>query len=153
MDIQEELKMMKDEVEESAKHLKLMKFFTEPHLRRALAVSVVLHLAQQLSCTNGIFNYSNDIFQAAGISHLYLATAFTVGLVLVISTVVTMFLIEVLWRCTLMLYGLSGMAVCFTFLTSMCSFQYGLYGVSGGPGMTELGSCWSSAARGSCPGT
>lgn len=36
-----------------------------------------------------IFYYSKDIFEAAGISHADIATVLTVGLVLVLVTVVT----------------------------------------------------------------
>lgn len=87
-----------------------------------------------------IFYYSTDLFKAAGLSNGDIATV-AVGVVLVIFTLITVstrtlhphtahtltssqvFLIEVVGRRTLMLYGLGGMAICFAFLTSMFCFK------------------------------
>ena len=89
--------------------------------------------------------YSTEIFAAAGVKHGDIATVVVVGLTLVTFTLITVrktafllnfsslcnllvpffqvFLIEKLGRRTLMLYGIGGMAMFFTFLTSMFCFE------------------------------
>ena len=91
--------------------------------------------------------YSTEIFAAAGVKHGDIATVVVVGLTLVTFTLITVrktiifflnfsslcnllvslyfqvFLIEKLGRRTLMLYGIGGMAIFFTFLTSMFCFE------------------------------
>ena len=106
-----------EEVKKGPKQkISLLQFVTQPFLRRALVVSIVLHLSQQLGGINGvrmgllqvttlypllflwflclttllqILYYSNDIFTAAGIEHADIATVLSVGLVLVVVTIVT----------------------------------------------------------------
>ena len=97
--------------------MRLSQFLSVPSLRRALFVSIILHLAQQLSGINGvrdygrrvgerrgrgielvgiglfllnpqIFYYSTKVFQLAGVSNADDATV-AVGVVLVAVTLAT----------------------------------------------------------------
>ena len=100
--LQKELK----EVNSSKERVSLIQFVLLPYLRRAILVSIMLHLSQQLGGINGVrtevlvvtilyhtqplvqvLYYSNDIFTAAGIPHPDIATVLSVGLVLVLVTV------------------------------------------------------------------
>ncbi|XP_064401710.1 solute carrier family 2, facilitated glucose transporter member 3-like [Halichondria panicea] len=139
--IDDELQNMTEELEELQKpkeRLKFSNFLFRPSLRLAVIVSIVLHLSQQLSGIVGIFYYSTDLFKAAGLSNGDIATV-AVGVVLVIFTLITVFLIEVVGRRTLMLYGLGGMAICFAFLTSMFCFKDGFYSNAGDTDITAPG--------------
>ena len=49
-----------------------------------------------------------------------------------------LFLVEIAGRRTLMLYGLGGMAVCFTLLTSMFCFKVSIISVGSFPGVELL---------------
>ena len=101
-------------MERPREKMSLLQLITVPHLRRAITVSVVLHLTQQLGGINGvrenlvfvcddhyqftalallfcapqILYYSNDVFRAAGIPHPDVATVGTVGVVLSLITFV-----------------------------------------------------------------
>ena len=93
--------------------------------------------------------YSTEIFAAAGVPYSEVATI-VVGITLLVFTIVTVtgiylqtflfsahlviwalpffffsqvFLVEIVGRRTLMLYGLGGMAICFALLTTMFCFK------------------------------
>jgi sugar porter (SP) family MFS transporter len=122
----EEIQEMQAELDNQQQRIKFGELLTINYMRRALFVSIGLHLAQQLSGISGIFYYSTSVFKLAGVNDADIATV-AVGLVLVIVTFITVFIIELAGRRTLMLYGLGGMAVSFLLLTSMFCLQDGFY--------------------------
>ncbi|XP_062994717.1 solute carrier family 2, facilitated glucose transporter member 4 [Elgaria multicarinata webbii] len=79
--------------------------------RQPLLIAVVLQLSQQLSGINAIFYYSTSIFEDIGLKHPIYATI-GAGAVNVLSTVISVFLVERAGRRTLHLLGLLGMCLC-----------------------------------------
>lgn len=125
LDVKDELKDMEDECNATGSSMKirdLPQFFTRRSLRLPLLIGIVLHMSQQLSGIVGVLYYSTQIFENAGVQNGDVATV-AVGVVLVIFTFILVFLIEVVGRRSLMLFGLGGMAVFFALLTSMFCFQ------------------------------
>lgn len=105
------------ELEKKKKGVNVMRFLRQRSLRRALSISVVLHLSQQISGINGVcvtphshshshsllpshphplppslppqvLYYSTQIFSAAGVRHADVPTV-VVGVVLVLFTLIT----------------------------------------------------------------
>lgn len=83
-----------------------------PGLRKALAVGFGAALFQQITGINAIFYYAPDIFRSAGFGN-GAATWSTVlfGIVLVLATLVSMWVIDRVGRRTLLLAGSVGMTV------------------------------------------
>ena len=84
-----------------------------PEVRPALIVGIGLAVFQQITGINTVIYYAPTIIQAAGIpsaSGAILATA-GIGLVNVIMTVVSMWLIDRVGRRPLLLIGIAGMAI------------------------------------------
>ncbi|XP_065896574.1 solute carrier family 2, facilitated glucose transporter member 1-like [Dysidea avara] len=127
-DVSHELEEMKAELSElqSRPRLGLLDLIREPWMRWPLLISIGLHMSQQLSGINGIFYYSTDIFDTAGVTQPDLATIL-VGVVLVTVTIVSVILIERQGRKTLMLYGLGGMSISFILTTICFCFQEAYY--------------------------
>jgi sugar porter (SP) family MFS transporter len=85
-----------------------------PEVRPALIIGIGLAIFQQITGINTVIYYAPTIIQSAGIpsaSGAILATA-GIGLVNVIMTVVSMWLIDRAGRRPLLLTGIAGMAVC-----------------------------------------
>jgi SP family arabinose:H+ symporter-like MFS transporter len=89
-----------------------LKELLKPRLRKALAVGFGVALFQQITGINAIFYYAPEIFKTAGVD-VSGAMSFTVliGLMLVISTLVSMWIIDKVGRRTLLIFGSLGMAV------------------------------------------
>lgn len=83
-----------------------------PRLRKALVVGFCVALFQQITGINAIFYYAPEIFKTAGVD-VSGAMSFTVliGLVLVISTLVSMWIIDKVGRRSLLIFGPAGMAI------------------------------------------
>ncbi|MGD0965822.1 MAG: sugar porter family MFS transporter [Candidatus Acidiferrales bacterium] len=84
-----------------------------PEVRPALVIGIGLAIFQQITGINAVIYYAPTIIQAAGIpsaSGAILATA-GIGLVNVIMTVVSMWLIDRAGRRPLLLTGIGGMAI------------------------------------------
>ncbi|MFD1801104.1 sugar porter family MFS transporter [Mixta tenebrionis] len=83
-----------------------------PRLRKALAIGFCVALFQQITGINAIFYYAPEIFKSAGVN-VSGAMSFTVliGLTLVISTLVSMWIIDKVGRRTLLIFGSLGMAI------------------------------------------
>eukprot|EP01080_Neovahlkampfia_damariscottae_P001664 gene1664-434_t len=71
-------------------------------LIKPIFVGITLHVTQQLSGVNAVIFYSTSIFQNAGVQNASIATAI-IGLINVIATIFSVFLIEKLGRKILLL--------------------------------------------------
>lgn len=90
---------------------------------KILVVGVVIAMFQQWSGTNVIFNYAQEIFQAAGygISDVLMNIVVT-GIANVVFTFVALFTVDHLGRKTLMMIGAAGLAGIYTIL-GLCYFM------------------------------
>lgn len=86
-------------------------------MRNVLVIGIVIAMFQQWSGTNVIFNYAQEIFQAAGygISDVLMNIVVT-GIANLIFTFVAIYTVERLGRKTLMLIGSLGLAGIYTLL-------------------------------------
>ncbi|MFZ3388337.1 sugar porter family MFS transporter [Buttiauxella gaviniae] len=84
----------------------------KPRLRKALAIGFGVALFQQITGINAIFYYAPEIFKTAGVD-ISGAMSFTVliGVMLVISTLVSMWIIDKVGRRSLLIFGSVGMAI------------------------------------------
>ncbi|WP_159564662.1 sugar porter family MFS transporter [Budvicia diplopodorum] len=84
----------------------------KPRLRKALVIGFGVALFQQITGINAIFYYAPEIFKTAGVN-VSGAMSFTVliGVMLVISTLVSMWIIDKVGRRSLLIFGSIGMAV------------------------------------------
>lgn len=89
----------------------------EPRLLRVVALGVFLAVFQQWCGINVIFNYAQDVFQAAGyaVSDVLINIVFT-GIVNLVFTFVAIFTVDRWGRRILMLFGAGGLAVIFGLL-------------------------------------
>ena len=71
-------------------------------LIKPILIGITLHITQQLSGVNAVIFYSTSIFENAGVQNASIATA-VIGLVNVIATIFSVFLIEKLGRKILLL--------------------------------------------------
>ena len=87
-----------------------------------LILGIVIAVFQQWSGTNVIFNYAQEIFQAAGynVGDLFFQIVVT-GIVNVVFTIVAIFTVDKLGRRKLMLIGAAGLAVIYLIL-GICYF-------------------------------
>ncbi|VTN15062.1 D-xylose transporter [Raoultella terrigena] len=92
----------------------LSELFT-PRLRKALIVGFCVALFQQITGINAIFYYAPEIFKTAGVD-VSGAMSFTVliGLTLVISTLLSMWIIDRVGRRSLLIFGSIGMTIALT---------------------------------------
>ncbi|MEX0566455.1 sugar porter family MFS transporter [Raoultella terrigena] len=93
---------------------RLSELFT-PRLRRALIVGFCVALFQQITGINAIFYYAPEIFKTAGVD-VSGAMSFTVliGLTLVVSTLLSMWIIDRVGRRSLLIFGSIGMTIALT---------------------------------------
>ncbi len=84
----------------------------KPRLRKALVIGFCVALFQQITGINAIFYYAPEIFKTAGVD-VSGAMSFTVliGVTLVVSTLVSMWIIDKVGRRSLLIFGSIGMAV------------------------------------------
>lgn len=94
-------------------------------MRNVLVIGVVIAMFQQWSGTNVIFNYAQEIFQAAGygISDVLMNIVVT-GIANLIFTFVAIYTVERLGRKTLMLIGSLGLAGIYTLLGLSYFFEF-----------------------------
>ncbi len=84
-----------------------------PGLRRALIIGIVLALFSQITGINAIIYYAPEIFKSAGLaSGSALAQTFLIGIVNTVFTFVALWLIDIVGRKKLLLWGVSGMIIC-----------------------------------------
>ncbi|MEI6789586.1 MAG: sugar porter family MFS transporter [Myxococcaceae bacterium] len=102
------------EIEQSIQHEKASwaSLFT-PALKPALIIAMGLAFFQQVTGINAIIYYAPSIFEQSGLadaSHAILATV-SIGVVNVLFTILSLFLIDRLGRRPLLIIGLAGMCV------------------------------------------
>lgn len=96
--------------------------------RRILILGIVIAVFQQWCGTNVIFNYAQEVFQAAGFSvGDVLFNIVITGIVNVVFTFVALFTVDKLGRRTLMLIGASGL--CATYFLLGLSYMLHLSGM------------------------
>lgn len=122
-DVREDIEEMRIEQEHDLREqqVSVIKLVQAPALRKALVISVVLQMSQQLSGINAVFYYSTSIFQSAGVKEDRVASCF-VGIISLVMTAVTVKIVEVMGRRSLMLLGLGGMFVFYAVMT--IAFRY-----------------------------
>ncbi|XP_075968859.1 solute carrier family 2, facilitated glucose transporter member 3a [Anarhichas minor] len=116
--VSKDLQEMKEESAKMAmeKKVTILELFRSPAYRQPLLIAVMLQLSQQLSGINAVFYYSTGIFESAGVKQPIYATI-GAGIVNVVFTVVSLFLVEKAGRRTLHLLGLGGMAISAVLMT------------------------------------
>ncbi|KAJ8389429.1 hypothetical protein AAFF_G00119670 [Aldrovandia affinis] len=97
-------------------------FYTAAY-REPIIIAIMLQLSQQLSGINAVFYYSTGIFESAGVTQPIYATI-GAGVVNVVFTVVSLFLVERAGRRTLHMIGLGGMAVSALLMTLTLLFKH-----------------------------
>ncbi|KAK2552706.1 Glucose transporter type 1 [Acropora cervicornis] len=91
-------------------------------LRAPLFISLVLQVAQQFSGINAVFYYSTSIFRSAGVQEDRVASCF-IGIVSVVMTGITVKVVEIMGRRSLMLWGLGGMFIFYAVMTISFRFE------------------------------
>ena len=96
-----------------------------PQMRNVLLIGIVVAVFQQWSGTNVIFNYAQEIFQAAGygISDVLMNIVVT-GIANLVFTFVAIYTVDRLGRKTLMLTGSIGLAGIYTLLGLSYFFEF-----------------------------
>uniref|UniRef100_A0A8D0EFT2 Solute carrier family 2, facilitated glucose transporter member 3 n=1 Tax=Salvator merianae TaxID=96440 RepID=A0A8D0EFT2_SALMN len=117
-DVSGDIQEMKEESAKMSQEKKvtIAELFRSPNYRQPIIIAIALQLSQQFSGINAVFYYSTGIFKDAGVEKPVYATI-AAGVVNVIFTVVSLFLVERAGRRTLHLIGLGGMAVCGVIMT------------------------------------
>lgn len=89
-----------------------MRALLHPSMRRVLIIGIVLAVFQQWCGINVIFNYAQEIFEAAGygVSDILMNIVVT-GITNVVFTLVAMFLVDRLGRRPLLLIGAGGLTL------------------------------------------
>ena len=104
-----------------ASYWQRLKELFSPRVRLAVAVGIVIGIAQQITGVNAIYFYAPTIFEQSGVgTDAAFVQAIWVGLVNVVFTVAAMILIDKLGRKPLMILGLLGV---FTSLT-LCAYGF-----------------------------
>lgn len=99
--------------------------FSNPALKTALWVGVILAVLQQVTGINAVMYYAPEIFKQAGAGqNAALVQTILVGLVNFIFTILSIRLIDKLGRKTLLMIGSAGMAI--SLIVIAISFQVGI---------------------------
>ncbi|XP_078507591.1 solute carrier family 2, facilitated glucose transporter member 3-like [Lissotriton helveticus] len=109
-DVSQDIQEMKEESAKMSqeKPVSIIELFRLSKYRQPIFIAIVLQLSQQLSGINAVFYYSTTIFKSARVPEPVYATI-GAGIVNVVFTVVSLFLIDRAGRRTLHLIGLGGM--------------------------------------------
>ncbi|XP_045470034.1 solute carrier family 2, facilitated glucose transporter member 3-like isoform X2 [Harmonia axyridis] len=122
----EEISDMQKEAaaQEAAGSVTWKAMFTKNSLRTPLIISLMIMLAQQLCGINAIIVYSNDIFRNAGLDEFWSALGTVIiGIVNVMMTIVSLVLVDLLGRKTLLVIGFSGTTIFMTLLAVSIKFS------------------------------
>ncbi|XP_063922746.1 solute carrier family 2, facilitated glucose transporter member 1-like isoform X2 [Zophobas morio] len=113
-DVSADMTLMKSEdaAVKALPKITLSDMYKTRQLRIPLIIAVVIMLAQQFSGINAVIFYSTDTFEKAGLKgdNPKYATI-GIGVVNVLMTIVSLYLVEVAGRKTLLLIGFGGMAI------------------------------------------
>lgn len=123
--VEEAIQKIKDDIRKDKEQATDWKEIFKPWLRTALFIAIGIMFVQQFVGINTIIYYAPTVFIIAGFAGAKAAIAATVsvGVVNVLSTVVSMFLIDKLGRRKLYFIGLSGMAVSLAALGTFFIFK------------------------------
>ncbi|XP_043237113.1 facilitated trehalose transporter Tret1-like [Amphibalanus amphitrite] len=111
-DVSDELRSLAEQVREAHKRRVTFRDLVSRENRRQFALSLMLMLLQQLSGINAVLFYTTGIFEDAGSSVAPELATIVVGLVIVLSTLVSVVLVDRLGRKVLLLTSDALMAVC-----------------------------------------
>lgn len=128
----QELKSYQEQAVAHAKSAAKLPAIFAPKLRKLLIIGIVIAFFQQWCGINIIFNYAQEIFQAAGygVSDILLNIVIT-GVANVAFTFVAIFTVEKLGRKKLLLIGSGGLVVVYSILGACyLSHQHGIIMVS-----------------------
>ncbi len=108
----------------SPKTAGFLEMLQNPRIRKVVGLGIILNMFQQITGVNMVLYYSPKIFQAVGFSSLHLAilASIAIGMVNLISTGLSLRLIDKMGRRSLLFISLSGMA----FFLLIFSFIIGL---------------------------
>ncbi|KAJ1122352.1 hypothetical protein NDU88_000844 [Pleurodeles waltl] len=109
-DVSQDIQEMKEESAKMSqeKPVSIIELFRSSKYRQPIFIAIVLQLSQQFSGINAVFYYSTGIFKSARVAQPVYATI-GAGIVNVVFTVVSLFVIDRAGRRTLHLTGLGGM--------------------------------------------
>jgi SP family facilitated glucose transporter-like MFS transporter 1 len=100
--------------------LSILQVLTSARYRWPMLTTVALQFGQALSGVNAVFFYSSKMFAKAGIPLAYIPYAnIGTGIINVLATIVSLYLIERLGRKALIVYPMCGMVVIFGILTAL----------------------------------
>ncbi len=107
------------ETEEPREKLPISSLFKKS-LRLVITIGLVIGVLQQLTGINSVFFYAPMIFEQSGIgTDASFSQAIYVGLINLVFTVIAILLIDKLGRKPLLVFGMSGIAICM-FLIAYC---------------------------------
>ncbi len=119
----EELKAFEADAKNEQSQGGLALLFSKPY-RRVLILGIIVAVFQQWSGTNVIFNYAQEIFQAAGydVDNTFINIVVT-GIANLVFTFVAIYTVDRLGRRALMLIGAGGLAGIYLILGACYYFQ------------------------------
>lgn len=123
--MREDIEEMRIEQEQHLREEKINVFtlLQMSELRAPLFISLVLQVAQQFSGINAVFYYSTSIFRSAGVQEDRVASCF-IGIVSVVMTGITVKVVEIMGRRSLILWGLGGMFIFYAVMTISFRFEH-----------------------------
>ncbi len=126
--VEDSIKRIDAEIEKEKQQVTNWTELFKPWLRSALAIAIGIMLVQQFVGINTIIYYAPTVFLIAGFEGAKAAlwATITVGVVNVLSTVVSMALIDKVGRRKLYFIGLSGMAIALAALGFFFLYREGL---------------------------
>lgn len=120
------IESVKSSMGDDGKEEKLpLKELFKPALRLVLMLGLVIGILQQITGINSVFFYAPMIFEQSGIgTDASFSQAIYVGLINLVFTLIAISLIDRLGRKPLLVFGVSGIAIC------MFLLSYGFYSAS-----------------------
>ncbi|KPJ05347.1 Solute carrier family 2, facilitated glucose transporter member 3 [Papilio xuthus] len=110
-----EMEEMHQEAEKNkvSKKVTFRELISNKQLRQPLTIAIVVMIAQQFSGINAVIFFSTDIFEKAKLNEMQSQYAtLGMGAMNVVMTVISLVLVEVAGRKTLLMTGFSGMIIC-----------------------------------------
>ncbi|KAG6459893.1 hypothetical protein O3G_MSEX011660 [Manduca sexta] len=120
-----EMEEMHQEAEKNkvSKKITLRELLVKRQLRQPLLIAIIVMIAQQLSGINVVIFFSTDIFRKANLSDAQSQYAtLGMGAMNVVMTVISLLLVEIAGRKTLLLTGFLGMFFCTIAITAALLF-------------------------------
>ncbi len=113
------IQSVKDSMESDTEEEKLpIRELFKPALRLVLTIGVVIGVLQQITGINSVFFYAPMIFEQSGIgTDASFVQAILVGVINLVFTVIAILLIDKLGRKPLLVFGVSGIAICMFLLS------------------------------------